>query len=164
MAALQWCLARFSSFAFFSSVLRPLVLIQSIFEAWQRPLTRVFDGFRASCGAPLGRGPVIQVWIPFDSLTTRAAAARAAHHRWLHTGTCDDEYSSACWPSACRLQRTGAHGQHSHLVQGLPRDAPPPRTARNPRAACDGPRGRKSPRPATTACARISETWTPNSS
>ena len=94
------------------------------------------------------------------------------------SGTCDDKYST-CWLSACQLQRTGgqplpgslphssgaSHGQRSRrLIRGLPSETPPPRLARNPRAACDGPRGRKSPRPATTACARISETWTPNSS
>ncbi len=115
MAALQWCLARFSSFAFFSSVLRPLVLIQSIFEAWQRPLTRVFDGFRASCGAPLGRGPVIQVWIPFVRNLTAPQLVPplpAAHHRWvLLTGACDDEYST-CWLSV----------QQQTVVGSLPHD------------------------------------------
>ena len=83
----------------------------------------------------------------------------------LLPGTCDDEYST-CWLPACQLQRTalpllpgspphssgGSHGQRSRLVvRVLPRDALPPRPARS--AACDGPRGRKSPRPATIACA-----------
>ena len=51
------------------------------------------------------RGLVMhQVWIPFDQLPTRAAAAlRTA----VAAGTCDDEYYT-CWLCACQLQRTGA--------------------------------------------------------
>ena len=63
-----------------------------------------FDGCRKLRASGRWAGPVIQVWIPFDSLPTRAAAAlRTA----VAAGTCDDEYYT-CWLCACQLQRTGA--------------------------------------------------------
>ena len=71
-----------------------------------------FDGYRKLRASGRWAGPVIKVWIPFDSLTTRAAAARAAHHRWvLLTGACDDEYST-CWLSV----------QQQTVVGSLPHD------------------------------------------
>ena len=63
--------------AFSRRILASCKTLAKLPEAWQGLLTHIFDGFYESCDRRPPAGPVIQVWIPFDKIATRAAARGA---------------------------------------------------------------------------------------